>query len=198
MAISLESILERFASVARPEILRNHLPNSCIASTWITIQVMDQLGFVAYPLEVRLSVGNAAYRRLCNQLGPPRTHAQLNQWSREYNAYVVGVGFEAASVGIGGHLVAVVDGRFLVDASIDQVADPSHDLNPPPVLWGLVHPLFLSGSRPRQRLDVLDLFIEYSRHPAARRYETSYDWGHNPETDSAVSRILLELRSAQR
>jgi len=100
----LTSILERFSLIARPEILRDHLPSSCIASTWITIQVMQQLGFSARPLEVRLSVGNAAYRRLRDQLGPPRTQAQLAEWSREHGACVVGVGFDDGSVGIGGHL----------------------------------------------------------------------------------------------
>jgi hypothetical protein len=190
----LTSILERFSLIARPEILRDHLPSSCIASTWITIQVMHQLGFSARPLEVRLSVGNAAYRRLRDQLGPPRTQAQLAEWSREHGACVVGVGFDDGSVAIGGHLVAVVDGRFLVDASIDQATDASHGLTPPPVLYGPIDPLFLSGQIRLQRLDVLELFIEYSRHPTTRPYTTSYDWGHNPETNSAVSRILSEIK----
>lgn len=193
MATPLQSILERFASIARPEILRDHLPHSCIASTWIAIQVIRQLGFAAHPLEVRLSVGNAAYRRLCDQFGPPKTHDQLEQWFRQYGAYVAGVGFDDAPIRIGGHLVAVVDAHFLVDASIDHVAAPSHDLNFPAVLWGPVDPLFLSGMRPLQRMDVLGLFIEYSRPPVAWCYETSYDWRHNPETDSAVSRILAAI-----
>lgn len=193
MEIPLESILERFASLARPEILRNHLPNSCIASTWITIQVMHQLGLTAHPLEVRLSVGNGVYRRLRDQFGPPRTQAQLGQWSHEQGAYVIGVGFDDGSAGIGGHLIAVVEGRFLLDASIDQVTDPLHGLNPPPVLWGSLDPLFIAGVKRLQRMDVLGLFIEYSSHPVARRYETSYDWGHNPETDFAVSNILSAL-----
>lgn len=157
------------------------------------MQVMHQLGLIAHPFEVRLSVGNAAYRHLRDQFGPPRTQAQLGHWFREQGAYVVGIGFDVASEGIGGHLVAIVERRFLVDASIDQVADSLHELNPPSVLWGPVDPGFMSGLRPLQRMDVLALFIEYSRHAVARRYETSYDWGHNPETDSAVSRILSEI-----
>lgn len=181
----LESLLERFAAVARPEIRRDHLPNSCIASTWITIEVMRQLGVAARALEVRLSVGNAAYRRLRDLFGPPKTPTLLKQWAAEHGAYVVGVGFDDGSVGIGGHLVALVAEGFLVDASIDQTVDPPHGLNPPPVPWGVADPLFLSGARPLQRLDVGNLFVEYSQHPVASRYLDSYDWRHNQETDAA-------------
>ena len=85
--------------------------------------------------------------------------------------------------------------RFLVDASIDQIANPTYGLNPPPVLWWPVDPLFLEGLIP-QRMDVRGLFIEYSRPAVARRYEASQDWRHTPQTDSAVLRILSTINNS--
>ena len=188
---SIESLLSRFSEVARPEILKDHLPNSCVASTWITIEVVRQFGFSATPLEVRLTVGNAEYRRLRDQHGrPPRTNEELVDWGNRHGAWTIGVGWDQESGGIGGHVVALLEGRYLVDASIEQVTDASHEIVPPPVLWGLLDPLFLYGQKPLQRMDTGGLFVEYILHPTAVRYEQLPDWGHNPETDGAVERIV--------
>ena len=190
----VESAVTRFAAVARPAILRDHTQDSCIASTWITIDVMQHLGIPADHLEVRLSVGNAAYRALVEQFGPPTNSEQLESWERDHGARAVGVGFDQDTSGLGGHLVAVVSGEYLVDASIDQVADPQYGLVPPPVLWGRADPRFLSQFQLAQRLDTDDLFVEYSHHIIQVQYRRLPDWGHNPETDGAVARILAAIR----
>lgn len=191
----LPDLLRRFSQVARLEILRDHAAASCIASTWITTEVLSKLGYNVTPLEVRLSVGNAAYRQLRDAFGPPRTQAELDSWYQQSGAHVVGVGFERSQHGIGGHLIAVV-GAYVVDASIDQVTDPANHISPPPVHWGRAHPAFLAKQRPLQRLDTEDLFIEYSHHPSGFDYASSYDWSDNPETSAAVSRIVNAIRDS--
>ena len=192
MTAPLQSMIERYSLIARAEILRGHAPNSCIASTWITIQVFHNLGYEALPLEVRLSIGNAAYRQLCDRHGAPRNGGELERWAEEHGAQVIGIGFDPPGPGIGGHLVAVVEG-WLIDGSIDQANDPSHGIVLPPVHWGHMDPSFLSKARILNRMDAGGLFLEYSHHAIGIEYSASYDWGHNSKTDAAVSRILGEL-----
>jgi len=193
----VEEILQRYAEVARPEILRDHTPHSCIAATWITIETLSRLEIRAEPLEVTLSVGNAAYKRLIGESGrPPRSREELDEWSSDYGADVLGVGFDPpAPGGIGCHIVAVVDGSHLVDASIDQASEPSTGIVLPGVHIGRVGLDFLRGRL--QRLDTDDLFIEYKRKTDARPWQDSYDWRSNPQTESAVARIERLLRAAE-
>ena len=191
MSNDVEDILGRFAEVARPEILRDHIPNSCIASTWITIEALRRLGINAEPLEVRLTVGNAAYKRLVSEIGrPPQSEEELEEWSNQHGADVVGVGFDPPTPGnIGGHIVALADGSHLVDASIDQVSNPATGILPPGVHIGKVDPGFRWGRRPLQQLDTDDLYIQYLRTVVPTPWKKNYDWGSNPETESAVERI---------
>ena len=46
-----------------------------------------------------------------------------------------------------------------------------------------------------QRLDTDELFIEYQRKVVPTPWRESSDWGSNPETESAVSRIVGLLNS---
>jgi len=192
VTVPLQPVIERYASVARAEILRDHVSDSCIASTWITVQVFRSLGYETGSLEVRLSVGNVAYREERDRRGPPQSPDELERWAEEEGAHVIGIGFDPPGPGIGGHLVAVVEG-FLIDASIDQGNDPKHGIMLPAVLWGHMDPSFLSRRKDLNRMDTGGMFIEYSHHPTGIEYAASYDWGHNSETDAAVSRILGEL-----
>ena len=76
--LMLEETLARFSVVARPEIVRDHGVRSCVASTWITIEVLKILGVRAGPLVVRLNIGNSAYRRLYEERGMPNTEEELD------------------------------------------------------------------------------------------------------------------------
>lgn len=189
----LVPVLGQFAEVARPEILKGHAAASCIASTWITIKVLGELGYRASPLQVQLSVGNDKYRQICDKIGPPKTLYQANEWYEQFGAHAVGVGFDPPKPGIGGHLIVVVEG-YLVDASIDQVNDSSTLISAPAVHWGRADPAFLEKCKLSQRLDTHNLFIEYSHHPSSFDYKSSRDWSDNPETSVAIQRIVYIIR----
>jgi hypothetical protein len=117
--LTIEDVLRSYAAVAREEIRREHLSQSCVASTWLTIETLGQYGVEAHPLEVLLSIGNRTYKRLRAERGAPRTQEELEGWYEECGAHVIGVGFDLPTAGtIGGHIVAAVGTSFLVDASI--------------------------------------------------------------------------------
>ena len=189
----LEETLARFAVVARPEIVRDHGRKSCVAATWITIEVLRILGVCADPLVVRLTVGNAAYRRLCQERGIPRTEEELDEWSRAFGAHNIGVGFEREPGGIGAHVVAIADDSYLIDSSLDQATNSANDIVPPGVLYGRIDPNFVMRPLLLLRMDTEDLFIEYSHHPNPPDIEQLPEWGHNTQTDGSVRRILAEM-----
>lgn len=194
----LRNSIAEYSRVARPEILRDHGPNSCIASTWITIQVMRRLGFTAQVLEVRAQVENAAFAKLRARLGRGPSEDELRGWTEKHGAWTVGLGYgRTIDDGIGGHLVAIVRESYLVDASINQANVPRHNIKLPATLWGPVSPGFLSGEEVCH-YQLEGIVVKYERQDVENDYTTSCDWSHNPETDGAVERILqaLKLRGA--
>lgn len=189
----LRSLLDVFAEEARPEIVRDHRPESCIASTWITNRVFSRLGFGVQELQVRVTVCNPAFTRLRKELGRSPTEEEFDRWTEEEDAWTIGIGYPPYERGgLGGHLVSLVDGRYLVDASIDQVNAVGHGMDLPGVIYANAEGGFLYGTS-SQVLEVQNHLIEYERDRVAGDYKDSYDWSSNPETSAAVDRILEHL-----
>jgi len=190
-ASALARTISAYAAVARPIIRRDHLANSCIASTRITIDVFQQLGYHAEPLEVVVSVGDKAYVRHWRKHGPPRSREDYDHMVRTTGAVVIGIGQDRSGDGIGGHVVAVVEDTWLVDASLDQVSRMTRARIPP---------VFTCPILPEHRVyrvirEVSDyLFVEYVPHPTARDYRTSPDWTGTREIRAAVAEITKLIR----
>lgn len=186
--MDVKAAIARFAEVARQEILRDHRPNSCIASTRITIDTFQRLGFTSIPLEVVATVGNGPYSRLRATRGPPASREVLEMWGHSHGALVVGIGQSASPGGIGGHLVAVVDSRYLIDASLGQINAEAPSLQVPSVVAVELHPSELAQGLVR-RQDAT-LYLEYVVRPALGDWRSSPDWLGTPETETAVERII--------
>jgi hypothetical protein len=141
----------------------------------------------AAPCTVRATVGNSEYLKLWKEFGPPVSEAQLDEWFTRYGAHVVGIGFEQSVGGLGGHLIALVDGRTVVDASLDQAASSSHGLAIPPVVVFDPDPRGLPLGILRSPGS--SLFIEYYMHPAIADHLASPDWGNTRQVRDAAERI---------
>ena len=183
---SFEQVLGRFAAVAREEIRRGHEARSCVAATWITVQVLSRFGMSVRAREVVASVGNGIYAALWRRHGPPRTAELLDHWTNELGADIVGIGHDQQDGGIGGHLIATIEDKLVVDASLDQAAVAGARI-PPVVIFpidpaGLPHGII--------RYVGTDIFIEYVDRPTKVNYRTSPDWGGTPEVLEAVDRIV--------
>lgn len=186
-------VIERFTTIARAEIRRDHIAASCIASTWIAVETFKRLGLQAEHWEVRASVGNGTYAAQWVKHGPPRTPDELERWFTDHGAHIVGIGFEQEVGGLGGHLIAVVDGTTVVDASLEQANDPAHDIIIPPVVVFDIDPRGLPLGIARSVTP--SLFVEYQRHPVLGEYHTSPDWGRTREVRDAVERLVAAIQS---
>jgi hypothetical protein len=191
--LSEADILSRFAAVARQEILQGHISPSCIASTWIAVEVLQRLGLKAHAREVVATVGNGAYATLWRRYGPPKTREQLDQWYRDFGADTTGIGHDQMPGGIGGHLIATIGDELVIDASLDQAACVMDDVRIPPVVIFPIDPRGLPNGITRYVSSVL--FVEYVDRPVVGDYRASPDWGRTPEVQTAVERIVQHIVS---
>lgn len=98
--------------------------------------------------------------------------------------------------GIGGHVIALVDERILVDASIDQANDSAHDIVLPGVLWARVNEAFRVGTPGNHlTINVAGQHLTYIPSDTEIDFHSSPDWGHNQQTDAAVDRIISHLKA---
>lgn len=121
---SRTAVVDAFEAVARPEILKWFPANSCIASSRIAVECLGLFGVEAVGVAATLIArcGTLAYVVGMN----PREKARAK---KQAGSFVE----RTSPNGIDGHVVAVVPGEWLIDASFDQV-DVGFPINPAPLL----------------------------------------------------------------
>jgi hypothetical protein len=121
-AMTPETIINAYQKVARPIMLRYIGDRqTCVASTRITIETMQCLGLDAEPVAVQLVAECPAlkYAYISGFSAQER-----KQMARRNKRPIQNRG----TGGYNGHVIAAVAGRWLVDASIDQIQSVEHGL----------------------------------------------------------------------
>jgi len=176
--IAHEFMTNHGASVRRT-ILKQFRSDSCIASTRVGQALMEMIRRESFPLSVTLSVFNRAMMIRAEQEGGlPQTQAITRQWSEECGAWSVGVGFPVPGAGNDrwpGHLVLIVQRKWLWDLSIDQANRPQHGIafKTPPVVP--VTERFLRG---REKLVCWwdGSLLVYDARPDDKSFRLSNNW----------------------
>lgn len=123
-----EKLLRDVGRLAGPILDRHLRVDSCLNATRILLEVLRELGFSARPLSVKAFAYNAVYvRRLSAGLDPmddPRA------WGVAIETRV------AAGTGWPGHLVTLVENRWLLDGSASQFDRPHKSIHVPKILIG--------------------------------------------------------------
>jgi len=162
------TLLRLYAGCAREEISRLFLPNSCIASTAISLDVLTRYGTLARPWEVCLQVDDHAH------------HIDL------------GCSPPSSSSEVGGHLVAIVEEAFLLDASLGQLSDRYPSLDLPAVFVGELLPRG-APVRSYYEFPVRRAMLRYRVRSIDGNYRGSPDWGESPERKETVERIVRRI-----
>ena len=124
-----DHLLKLVAETAEPIFERTFSPDCCLNATRVLLDVLRGVGFAARPLSVRAFAYNAVYvdrvARGLPPLGDPES------WG-------LGVETRPAMGGGGwpGHLVALVDNRWLVDGSAGQFSRPEKNILVPWIFLG--------------------------------------------------------------
>lgn len=197
--MTLEDQLTDYSHIARDEIRKDFGPRSCVPSTWITLRVMQRLGFSASPLVVQVHIFNAAYlSALSRNNGIDPTPEENAEWTSRYGTWAIGIGLQSPGEtdGIGGHVVATVEGRYLVDASIDQANVPERGIVVPKTIVTPLTPLFIHGIAPLT-VDVDGIEVRYFLHRLPAPLESLPEWGDSAESEQVVERIMNLLNQKE-
>lgn len=104
----------------------------------------------------------------------------------------IGIGFppDDLSTPFTGHLAALVDNKFLVDASLDQASRPQYDLHMPPVLVSEVPRDFRRGKKGTRHFieNAKGDVVIYEHQLENKFYLISKDW-----TEESRRRIALSF-----
>lgn len=124
-----ERVIKSLLKHARPEILKEFRPDSCIASTAVGIDVLTRFGVLAEPLPVRMMAFNAAFANRIEAGSPWPTNGEILRWAEEDGSYSVGIGLgEQQPNKWAGHLVVLAEKQWLIDLSIDQASRPQYKM----------------------------------------------------------------------
>jgi hypothetical protein len=123
--IDTVDVIDRFASIARPVMRQFMSATSCIGAARITIEVMRtyRLRAVEIPVCFVFQVPARAYARISGFPAEEREEMKAKLASWEHVA--------AEGGGWDGHLVVLVENRWLIDAAIDQADAPRFGVSVP-------------------------------------------------------------------
>ena len=179
------TVIQHLVALARPIILTQYDPDSCIGSTRIGIDVLAHFGIEAHPEPTRAFVANKhLLRRLQREGGKFTPPFRGNEWS-------VGVGWPPTTPpkkpGYNGHLVIIVpyNGReVLIDLTLDQAYRPAKGIHAKPFVatmpedWRTNHQYFDHGS----------WGVGYMPHTPPIDYRVSPNW-----TSEGTNKLLTGL-----
>ena len=141
---------------------------ACLNMTAVTLELARRFKVKAAPLSVSFEARNAAYEDFVARFGraPTTTDNVEGAWA------VIG-GCAKPKVENGawqGHLVAILDGRWIVDLSIGQAYRPERGIHMPSVLVGPVSNKFLRGEERASTSNDVGATLHYAAVLGDRSY----------------------------
>lgn len=202
-----EAELRHIRAVAiglRAAVLDRYSKSTCILTTAALIDALAADGIPATPLAVGVFLMNGTfYERALAERRFPEGGAELNGWIAG-GAWSVGVGYgaENPAKAVGrwdGHLVALVRGRYLVDASLDQCDRPQHGIAAGLVVEALGTPVLTTPAVNGMRVQVglQQGMAVYELRPGDRSYERAPDWRDMNRRLAVIAAARLRERRRQ-
>jgi hypothetical protein len=199
--LTLTQVIAGLVVHARPIMLEQVRPDSCIAMTRVGCEVLNHFGYVAAPLNVEALIVNREYhRRLEAGLIAPDRKPTDEDFAA--GAWGIGMGLEEhmrqlATQGVNpaGHVVAVV-GAYLVDLSLDQASRPEKGINLAPHCFEFDGDVY-AGACWTYRINGGEAFVEYQLRPDLETWRDSPDWRQGLKRyRSEIGRIVRAIRAA--
>jgi len=192
--MTVEEILKVYTRIARPIILEYFRKDSCIASTRITIEVFSRLGFKTIPFACHVRIFNGKFREIFEREKHWPTKEEMEKWITQ-GAWSIGFGYgDHKGERYIGHLVAIVENKYLIDSSIDQAERPHKEIFFPAILVAEINRDFRRGKEKLTIINDRGTVIVYEPKIKDRKWETSPDWTVISRHTPAVGRILLEIQ----
>lgn len=194
-SISIDHLI-RVCRLVRQEVLKGYAPQSCLATCKYVGQVLSELGVQVRALPIQLLVMNQPYVEQVNRVGRFPKGEELTHWSRQENAWSVGLGFGEASEPSDtwpGHLVLMVtiaDALLLVDPSIDQVNHPERLIKiDAPVILPVPQQFPQAGNYILVEQD--QCLLHYTAQPGNTSFQQTPAWQRSFATEPILQRLGL-------
>jgi hypothetical protein len=189
------AVLEKLTEIAPNVIARNYTSDCCIAATRITIEVLKKFHFKdVKPLVVEANVFNETYLKKGRT---PKDHEEAQAWLAE-GAWQVVVGDKTVQTDYPitwpGHLVAVVNGKYMVDLSITQATRPHKNINLSPI--ASIVPEDFVKNQDKCGLMFNDCLVVYVSYPKDVSYQRARDWWDKKRCDEFVKEIAGDIKYA--
>lgn len=138
--------LRHFAHAVQAVCKKHYAPTCCIAAVRLLCNGLTELKFRVTPMKVLTRINNEAIVRLRERHGRfPETEQEAAEWAAQGGKQVVlGEGDPQAGKWPG-HLVALVEGRILVDVTLYQGNRPDHGIVLDRPYIGVVPAAFAEG-----------------------------------------------------
>ena len=120
-------VIYAFVRLARPIMVRAIGRQSCIASTRITIEVMARFGIVAEPAPCKLIAQCDALKLVYLSGFSGKEKREMSRKAKSFTTRR----HNPHDRGWCGHVVAVIENRIWLDASLDQIHSPEHGFEIP-------------------------------------------------------------------
>ncbi len=186
---------------AAPRLLERHFaPNSCMQASRLTVEALRSAGLRAEPFQVSVMASNPAMTA-CLQANPSATHKEIIGWERSHGAWSVGIGDDQLIVGpnaatppsgFNGHVVALVERRYVVDLTLGQISRPQFDMWFGPTCFEVDRD-WLSGTR--GVIEVNGSLVKYTAHPHERSFLRTSAWS-DPQVPSLVRELARQVTVA--
>jgi hypothetical protein len=149
MTWTAERVLAAWSEVARSILLKCRMPQSrnasCVSATRVAALTLERFGLRVEPMSVAWVVEVPACRVawVCGLSPKERAEAERTAAKFEYRKVPGGTGWD-------GHLVLIVEDRWLVDSSFDACSMPQMGFSVPPTV--LTMDLSGAGCHPRDAI----------------------------------------------
>ncbi len=163
----------------------------CINATRVLIDVMDHFKIKARPLSVFCAVHNKILVDYMKKYGHNMSEEQLDE---AYDNGAWGVRIETEGTikagGWPGHLVAIVQDRWLVDSAAGQMSRPHKGINLPPIMVAPATRRFQKGSEGCTMHNSEGAVLFYNARPDDESYAAGAGWQRHPVNRKVVAEII--------
>jgi hypothetical protein len=184
---SVDRVLEALG-LAQPKMRARYGPNACVICTRIAVETFRKHGIRAQPLAVSATVYNPTMTRYWEA----NDSAGAEQ---DMHARSVVLGFSGnGPPGLwDGHAVCIVEGRTLVDLTLDQVNEFGHGFAVTPARLP-IPPGFARGGT--VSFTNHGCYVQYDAKPDEKAYLTLEDWSDALEREPLMRHVDVLLRGA--
>jgi len=158
---------------------------TCILHTRIATLLARKAGVRARPLTCALTVANAEWLALAEELD---RMPDVEEWRGGEWALGIGQGKAPGQKGYDGHVVVVVEDRWVLDLTLDQANRPQHGIEVRPGYFRVERDWLRGGRRIAFRRN--GAFIQYEARPEDRGFLAVPDWTEVRANQPLIRRIL--------